>query len=178
MAILVVPDEHTETRQFDAVQGFLAARGIALERMPVPAELAADASGDEILRAYRDSLHEYMQRHGYKVADVIVLRPDMPDKERLRAKFLREHTHTEDEVRCFVAGSGVFWFHWQNASTLEDEVFCVECASGDLLSVPAGIRHWFDCGAHPSVIAIRIFTDEAGWVPAYTDSGIENRYVR
>jgi 1,2-dihydroxy-3-keto-5-methylthiopentene dioxygenase len=178
MATLFLPGEHTEVQQFDAVRGFLGARGIALEHMPVPAQLPANASGDEILSAYHDSLHGYMERHGYKAADVIVLYPDMPDKEQLRAKFLREHTHSEDEVRCFVAGSGVFWFHQQDASTLEDEVFSVECTSGDLLSVPAGTKHWFDCGMRPSVTAIRIFTDRAGWVPAYTDSGIEKRYLR
>ena len=42
---------------------------------------------------------------------MISLSPDHPDRATLRAKFLNEHTHSEDEVRFFVAGRGQFTLH-------------------------------------------------------------------
>jgi len=175
MAILTLPNEQHGTRDLDAIRAFLGARGIVLARVPVPVMLRAGASSEEILALYREFLGPYMRQHGYQAADVVVLHPDMPEREQLRAKFIREHTHSEDEVRCFVSGSGRFWFHLTNEAREEDEVFSVLCGSGDLLTVPAGIKHWFDCGERPDVTAIRIFTDRSGWVPVYTGSGIEQK---
>jgi len=176
MAILGVPARRKQTAAFDAVRQYLVERGIALSHFPAPAALRGNESGEEILSAYHDVLGPYMRQNGYQSADVVVLTPDMPGKAELRAKFLREHTHSEDEVRCFVAGTGLFWFRKLNEASGEDEVFSVLCERGDLLSVPAGVKHWFDCGERPSVTAIRIFTDRAGWVPEYTGSGIELQY--
>ena len=51
------------------------------------------------------------------------------------------------------------------------------CQKGDLISVPAGTKHWFDAGVdNPFVKAIRIFIDQSGWTPEYTGSGIEKKY--
>ena len=43
--------------------------------------------------------------------DVVSIAPDNPDREAMRSKFLDEHFHKEDEVRFFVAGSGLFTLH-------------------------------------------------------------------
>ena len=79
-----------------------------------------------------------------------------------RSKFLAEHRHAEDEVRFFVAGRGCFYLH------LEPEVLAVVCEGGDLLSVPAGTRHWFDMGSRPDFVAIRFFQQEDGWIGDFT----------
>jgi 1,2-dihydroxy-3-keto-5-methylthiopentene dioxygenase len=87
--------------------------------------------------------------------------------------FLAEHTHSEDEIRFFVDGKGLFWFHLD-----EEEVFNLLCERGDLISVPAGTKHWFDAGeTNPFVKAIRIFIDMSGWVPNYTESGKETEFI-
>ena len=96
-----------------------------------------------------------------------------PNLGGIREKFIREHTHSEDEVRVFVEGQGFFWFHKEGR---DDEVFALLCEQGDLISVPANTKHWFDLGDPPKVRAIRLFTDQAGWVPHYTNSGIDQRY--
>ena len=54
--------------------------------------------------------------------------------------------------------------------------FPISSEQGDLISVPANTKHWFDLGASPKVRAIRIFTDQTGWVPHYTNSRIDQRY--
>ncbi|MFN6015358.1 MAG: cupin domain-containing protein, partial [Flavobacteriales bacterium] len=90
-----------------------------------------------------------------------------------RAKFLAEHTHSEDEIRFFVDGRGLFWFNLEN-----EPVFNLLCEKGDLISVPEGTKHWFDAGeSDPFVKAIRIFIDMSGWVPHYTGSALEKRFA-
>jgi 1,2-dihydroxy-3-keto-5-methylthiopentene dioxygenase len=103
-------------------------------------------------------------------ADVIKLTPDHPQAGALRAKFLSEHTHTEDEVRFFVHGAGNFILH------LNGRVYDAHCTQGDLISVPSGIRHWFDAGPEPFFTALRVFTDTSGWVAHFTGDTISERF--
>jgi 1,2-dihydroxy-3-keto-5-methylthiopentene dioxygenase len=57
-------------------------------------------------------------------------------------------------------------------------IFNLLCEKGDLISVPAGTKHWFDAGEfNPFVKAIRVFIDMSGWVPEYTNSGTEKKYI-
>jgi 1,2-dihydroxy-3-keto-5-methylthiopentene dioxygenase len=113
-----------------------------------------------------------MKNGGYLTADVISINSLTENYKAIRNKFLAEHTHTEDEIRFFVDGTGLFWFNLEN-----EPVFNLLCERGDLISVPAGTKHWFDAGEfNPFVKAIRIFIDMSGWVPHYTDSGIELKF--
>jgi 1,2-dihydroxy-3-keto-5-methylthiopentene dioxygenase len=113
-----------------------------------------------------------MAEHGYTVADVINVLPTTPNLEALREKFLQEHTHTEDEVRFFVEGTGQFWFNLGG----NEPIFYVRCTRGDLLSVPKGTPHWFDFWEEKRVKAIRMFIDTSGWVPHYTGTGAEKLF--
>jgi 1,2-dihydroxy-3-keto-5-methylthiopentene dioxygenase len=113
-----------------------------------------------------------MQQGGYPTADVISINKLTENYEAIRAKFLAEHTHSEDEIRFFVDGQGLFWFNLEN-----EPVFNLLCQKGDLISVPAGTKHWFDAGENdPFVKAIRIFIDMSGWVPNYTGAETEKRF--
>ena len=180
MAILSVPDSGVSLTEPTAIEAFLSKRGILFLQWPVPPHLFEHETIDsplsetEILDLFQARLTPYMKAHGYQAADVISVNPNTPNLEALREKFLKEHTHSEDEVRFFVDGQGDFWFH------LDDEryagVFCVRCLQGDLISVPAGMKHWFEMGARPFVKTIRIFTDASGWTPHYTGSDIANKY--
>ena len=60
--------------------------------------------------------------------------PDHPERASLRRKFLDLHTHAEDEV------------------------LLTRCERGDLISVPAGTRHWFN--------------NSEGWLATFTGSDI------
>src|SRR5690606_22918470 len=104
--------------------------------------------------------------------DVISLNADHPDKDALRQKFLSEHTHSEDEVRFFVDGCGLFTLH------IDARVYEVLCERGDLISVPAGVAHWFDMGPAPRFVAIRFFNNTEGWVARFTGSTIADRFSR
>lgn len=174
MAVLNIPDTNFSTRDVAAIRSFLNARGVWFDQWQANAEFDADADQDTILAAYADVLQPFMAKHQYRVADVLNINSETPNYEAIRAKFLSEHTHTEDEVRFFVEGQGLFWFHLKD----EEPVFNVLCEAGDLISVPANSRHWFDAGAtNPRVKAIRIFIDMSGWVPHYTGSEIAKTYL-
>ena len=155
-----------------AIARELAAAGVRFERWHAGHPVAPGAGQDEVIAAYRGDIDRLMAEEGYRAVDVISLAPDHPDRETLRKKFLDEHTHAEDEVRFFVAGSGLFSLH------LGTRVYEVLCEQGDLIGVPDGTRHWFDMGPAPSFVAIRLFTNAAGWVAQFTGSDIALRFPR
>ena len=173
MATLRMPDKNILLADEQAIRLFLNERGIMYQRWSTNAGLSSDATDTQVLAACDPWLKPFMEKNGYQTADVVRVTPHTSNLPAIRDKFLREHTHSEDEIRYFVEGHGEFWFHKEDVS---DEVFSLFCEQGDLISVPANTKHWFDLGAHPKVCAIRIFTDQAGWVPRYIESGIEQRY--
>ncbi|NDB33868.1 MAG: cupin [Flavobacteriia bacterium] len=172
MAVLNIPDEKFTTNDPVLIKEFLNKKGIFFDQWFCSVEFPDTATQEEILTAYHKDLEPFMQQGGYTTADVISINKLTENYTALRSKFLAEHTHSEDEIRFFVDGQGYFWFNLAHCP-----VFNVLCQKGDLLSVPAGTKHWFDAGAEePFVKAIRIFIDASGWVPEYTGSGIDQQY--
>lgn len=172
MPLLHIPDQNQQITDFSAIQAYLNQRGILCEKWEAGKAFSHDADQETILDAYAHVLRPYMEANGYQTADVINVHPGTPNLDMLKNKFLTEHTHSEDEVRFFVDGEGLFWFNLGNG----EPVFCVVCQQGDLISVPANTRHWFDMGPKTFVKAIRIFIDQSGWVPHYTESGVDKAY--
>ncbi|MDX1453473.1 MAG: cupin domain-containing protein [Oleiphilaceae bacterium] len=173
MAILEIPEQQRRIENPEEIKAFLNEAGVFFDQWQASKALSQTASQDEVLEAYADTLMPYMKENGYEVADVINIHPAIENYPAIRAKFLSEHTHSEDEVRFFVEGQGLFWFNIEGRP-----VFNVLCQRGDLISVPKNTKHWFDAGeTEPNVKAIRIFIDPAGWVPHYTESGIEQKYL-
>jgi len=128
------------------------------------------ASNEEILAAYKPYLDGLMGETGAGSADVVSMTPDHPQAAAMREKFLSEHVHTEDEVRFFVRGSGDFVMH------VGGKVYDAHCEQGDLISVPANTKHWFDAGEKPYFTALRVFTDTSGWVAHFTGSDMAKRF--
>ncbi|MDZ4263978.1 MAG: cupin, partial [Pseudomonadota bacterium] len=122
------------------------------------------------IESYRTSVDALMSEYGFQSVDVIALRPDHPERQALRQKFLDEHIHSDFEVRFFVEGKGLFYIH------AEDKVYGVMCEQGDLISVPAATKHWFDMGAEPDFKCIRLFTSPEGWVANYSGDAIAKSY--
>ena len=172
MAIVNVPDRDEVIRGAVSIKKFLNERGIHFSRWEPSAPLSKEAGQEEVLAAYESHLQPFMTSGGYQTADVISIFPHTEGLPAIRQKFLREHTHSEDEVRFFIEGEGLFWFNLGGG----EPVFSVLCQAGDFISVPAETKHWFDLGPQPMVRAIRVFIDPSGWVPHYTDSGIDEKY--
>ncbi|MEJ2059232.1 MAG: acireductone dioxygenase [Gammaproteobacteria bacterium] len=166
------PASRTDYAAFEDIARELNAAGIRFERWTANAPLAAGTSQEETIAAYRADVDRLMADCGFQSVDVVSMHPEHPDREALRAKFLDEHTHGEDEVRFFVAGAGLFDIH------MDGKVYAVLCERGDLISVPAGTPHWFDMGAAPHFIAIRLFGNPDGWKASFTGSDIAARFPR
>lgn len=161
-----------ETANGATIAAALAEIGVQFERWPARAPLAAAASDADVLAAYADEIQQLKQVGGYQAVDVARVRPDHPDRAAMRQKFLSEHRHDEDEVRFFVEGAGLFYLREAG------KVHLALCEAGDMISVPAGIRHWFDMGAAPRFTAIRLFTSPEGWVARFTGDPIADAFPR
>ena len=175
LQIFPVQADHPQLPSFTSndptlIAAELAERGIGFERWPAHAELPAGAGAEAVLAAYAREIARVQERGTYPTVDAIRMTPDHPDRDALRQKFLAEHTHSEDEVRFFVEGRGLFCLH------IGDEVLQVLCEADDWISVPAGTRHWFDMGSSPHFCAIRFFDNPEGWVAQFTGDAIAERY--
>ncbi|MFM8278702.1 MAG: 1,2-dihydroxy-3-keto-5-methylthiopentene dioxygenase [Cyanobium sp.] len=159
-----------QTSDPDRIHAALAERGIGFERWPARQTLAVDATPEQILAAYGAEIRQVQARGCYPTVDAIRLTPEHPDRQALRQKFLSEHIHSEDEVRFFVEGRGLFCLH------IGGEVLQMLCEANDFLSVPAGTKHWFDMGSAPRFTAIRFFDNPAGWVAHFTGESIATQF--
>jgi 1,2-dihydroxy-3-keto-5-methylthiopentene dioxygenase len=158
------------------IADFLGARGIAFERWAMTDEAAAlasqhrlsDADKQRLLDLFRAKLDEKAAHEGYRSADVVVIRPDMPGVDEALAKFDKVHFHDDDEVRAIVGGEGVFGFVGDDGRQ-----FTLAMRAGEYVSLPAGMWHWFFCLESKQTTALRLFRENPSWVPHYrsTDRG-------
>ena len=146
--------------------------GVGFEQWAALQPVQAGDSQEAIMAAYRADIDRLVAARGFRSVDVVSITPDNPQREAMRTKFLDEHFHKEDEVRFFVAGSGLFTLH------VGGKVYEVLCAAGDLISVPDSTPHWFDMGPEPSFVAIRFFTEADGWVGHFTGTDIAGKFPR
>ncbi len=166
-------------RSTDAEQiaGELAPLGVGFARWR-QWPLLSGAGPEEVRAAYHPEIDLLCAMGGYRLVDVVSLCRDPADPEwtdkagKARQAFLDEHVHDEDEVRFFAAGRGCFYLH------LDSQVYAVVCEAGDLLSVPAGTRHWFDMGSEPNFCVIRLFQNEEGWVAEFTGDPVARSIPR
>ncbi len=175
MSLLTIYSNHSPSNAaifsaFDDIEAQLNAISVQFERWVAQKILPQNASNDDVLEAYSDSIARLKQQYGFQTADVIKLDASHPDKVAMREKFLREHTHSEFEVRFFVEGCGLFYLH------VEDKVYSILCEKGDLISVPANVAHWFDMGEYPHLACIRLFTNPKGWIANFTGSDIASHF--
>ncbi len=171
MAIVRIPDRDMTLTDPGAITINLAAIGIDYEQWQPEHEVQAGSPSEEILHAYAGEIERLSRQGGYVTADVINVTPQTPGLDEMLLKFSREHTHDDDEVRFIIHGRGIFHIRPRNGA-----VTAIEVEPGDLIRVPANTWHWFDLCASREIRAIRLFKDPAGWVPRYTESGIDRNY--
>ena len=173
----IFADDHPDqpllsTRDRAQMAHELLAIGVGFEQWEAAQPVQAGDPPETIMAAYRADIDRLVSERGFRTVDVVSIAPDNPKREEMRAKFLDEHFHKEDEVRFFVAGSGLFTLH------VDARVYELLCEAGDLVAVPDSMTHWFDMGAEPSFVAIRFFTEPDGWVGHFTGTDIAQRFPR
>lgn len=168
MAIIRVRKTGETITGAENVRAFLDRQGVLYERWDtgkLPAHLRGkfnltDAEKDEILRAFDADIRSLAERRGYVKWDVVALSEATPNLEELLRTFAQVHTHTEDEVRAIVAGSGVFVIKGSG----DTGYFDCELEAGDVISVPERTPHFFTLTDERRVVAVRLFIDPSGWV--------------
>jgi 1,2-dihydroxy-3-keto-5-methylthiopentene dioxygenase len=173
MAVVSIPAEDRTIHDEVGIRAELAPLGVEYERWDL-SRVPEDAAAEVVLEAYAAEIDEMKRLGGYTTADVIDVNPATPGLETMLARFDKEHTHSEDEVRFILAGRGIFFLH-QKADGV-DKVVSVEVGPGDMLRVPQGTTHWFTLCEDRRIRAIRWFQDTTGWAPHYTASGIDAGY--
>jgi len=172
MARIRIQDENREITGADEIRAFLRPFGIWYEKWEVEGRLPAEATSEQILETYAPEVERLKKAGNFVTADVINVSPATPNLDAMLAKFNKEHTHSEDEVRFTVKGSGVFHIHPDNGP-----VFAIQVESGDLINVPCGTKHWFDLCSDKTIRCIRLFQDASGWSPHYVEKGVQERYA-
>jgi 1,2-dihydroxy-3-keto-5-methylthiopentene dioxygenase len=172
MACVHVPDENREITNVEEMRDFLKPFGIWYEKWDVDGRIGPDASNEEILTAYQPEIERLKEACGFVTADVINVTPETPGLDDMLAKFDKEHTHDEDEVRFTVKGQGVFHIHPEGGP-----VFSITVESGDLVNVPRGTKHWFNLCDTRTIRCIRLFEDVSGWTPHYVENSQHGNYA-
>ncbi|MGA2847503.1 MAG: cupin domain-containing protein [Terracidiphilus sp.] len=173
MAVLRFPPHDQVIENESEVRSALGGVGIEFEHWDL-SRVAADAPAEAVLAAYGEEIDELKRRGGYRTADIIDVHPETPGLDAMLARFDKEHTHWEDEVRFILAGRGVFFLHLSDQGN--DTVVSVEVHPGDLLRVPKGTTHWFTLCEDKRIRAIRWFQDTTGWTPHYTGTGVDKQH--
>ena len=173
----IFAEEHPDqpllaTSEHAGIARELARIGVTFEQWQATEPVQPGDAPETILAAYRADIDRLVAQRGFRSVDVVSIAPDNPQREQMRAKFLDEHFHKEDEVRFFVAGSGLFTLH------VDGRVYEVRCEQGDLIAVPDGTTHWFDMGEEPEFVAIRFFQQPDGWIGHFTGTDIAQRFPR
>ncbi|MFT7579840.1 MAG: 1,2-dihydroxy-3-keto-5-methylthiopentene dioxygenase [Myxococcota bacterium] len=156
-----------------AIARFLELRGITFETWDIPAAAQAlaakarlsDTEKSQLLAQFAEVLASKADDAGYKSADVIAIRADLPGLDTALAKFDKVHYHDDDEVRAIVGGAGIFGFIGDDGRQ-----FLLKVEAGEYISVPAGTWHWFYCDAARNITALRLFREGAGWEAHYRDT--------
>jgi len=160
----------TSTENADEIAAQLALVNVRFEQWQANAQINESTTNEQIIDAYKNDIARLKEKNGYQTVDVISLAKGNPAAPQMREKFLFEHTHSEDEVRFFVKGQGLFCLH------IGTKIYQVLCQKGDLISVPTLTPHWFDMGSDPEFTAIRLFNNTEGWVAKSTESEIAKQF--
>ena len=172
MASLSIPEQNRTVTDPDQIRDFLAPFGVWYEKWEVEGRLPADPTNEQILETYAPEIERLKSKGNFVTSDVINVSSATPGLDTMLAKFNKEHTHSEDEVRFTVSGKGVFHLHPDGGP-----VFAVTVESGDLINVPNGMKHWFNLCDDRNIRCIRLFEDMSGWTPHYVDAAVHEQFA-
>ena len=155
------------SERVDVLSKQLAEDGIYFRRLPLVATLPNDSlSEEEILAMYQSQIDTVNKDHHYKLTDVTSITESDAIAISIRDRYLSEHTHDDDEVRFFLEGSVLLYIH------VNQRIHMLNCTQGDLVIIPAGVKHWLDIGPNPNFSSIRCYNTKEGLINKFTHSCI------
>lgn len=92
--------------------------------------------------------------------------------EDLRKRNAYEHVHTEDETVFCTEGS--FLLFLNDSDALPPVILRV--GPGCWYRIPKRTKHWLSIDPAARIQALVLFSDPTGWMPYFTQSGVEPAY--
>ena len=123
---------------------------------------SSDSGISDPLIRYKNQIEKLKKKFSYASADCCTLNTNNPNLDKMLQPFMKEHHHTDDEVRFTVEGGGIF-----GVNPLTSPSFEIFVEAGDLLIVPANIRHWFELTEKKNICCIRVFKENPKWEAVY-----------
>ncbi|WFS16858.1 acireductone dioxygenase [Pseudomonas sp. 905_Psudmo1] len=154
----------------DDIASTLSAVGIDYRQLELPAALRPGCEQAEFDAAYGLWLQAFMGNEGHVQQELFNLQRNHPQKLELRARYLDEQVQSSASTWLFLGGFAQLSVH------LDGYVYVLQGERGDLLTLPAGTRHWFDLGEEPHVLAVRLSPSED--TPERTGDDIASRFPR
>lgn len=176
MAQLQYQDGKIES-SLPTIQKLLMTIGVQLSHWPLPEnpelktllnkENLADVEKEQVLNLLNERFEQQKADHGYQTQDLVCLTPKTPNIDELLAKFDKIHTHSDDEVRYIVDGSGIFGFVLKDNSQI-----LLRVDSSEYIRIPENTEHWFLLDENKRIKAVRYFISTEGWVANYTNKEV------
>ena len=154
---------------FEDIAATLVERGVGFERWPASVRVEPGTAEQEVLAAYREALDQLSVERGHGSFAVLSRKGSFAD---IDANLPEEQRLDAAQAHWFVAGRGLLYLH------IDDYVYGLVCERHDLVSLPAGIAHWFDMGERPNLLAIRLSGKDAAQAAKATGDDIASRFPR
>ena len=162
---------------FDAIAEAILPLGLVLARAPLDDNPKLRAlleypslspvEKNEVLALLETQLQELTEGKSYGGLDIVALHNGMENLDELLDKFMKCHTHPDDEVRYIVDGEGVFGVVLPDGAQVELTV-----QAPDYICVPKGIEHWFRLTKTRRIKAVRIFMEGERWEADFTGTTV------
>ena len=88
MAVLSIPEKNIRITDPQEIKTFFNQRGIFFDQWKCDVVFEDTATPEEILAAYAKDLNPFMEKGGYKTADVITINSLTENYDAIRTKFL------------------------------------------------------------------------------------------
>lgn len=151
----------------------LAEDGIKVEKWKADLKDSYDSYSDQkILDDLADKIAMVKNRGNYQHVDIARIDNNNSHSVFMRGKYLSEHTHTEDEVRFYLEGSVLMYFH------INQRVHILHCEKGDFVTIPKGVKHWLDVGPEPNFTCLRWYNTPEGLTTKFSGSTVAEATAR
>ena len=127
---------------------------------------------DESLSKLQSQLMKEIPGNGLQYCTVVSVDESQSNHDKIRLKYLSEHTLEQDEAYLILDGKYQINLH------LNEKVMQVECEKGDFVIIPANVKHWMDIGDKGKLSAVKCTEKEEMAAICYTGSNIADRFPR
>lgn len=147
--------------------------GIIYRQIPWQGNLEDILHQADLQRDLKREVVPLDRQHQFPFCSVSILDEHYPNYERLRLKYISEHTLDKDEIIYVLDGQMLLSIHGKQ------QVRQLHCQPGEMVMIPAGVAHWIDFGGlSQRLVIMRCTQQEQEPALHYTGSNIADLFPR